>query len=372
MIYIVGIGHSKEHLTLQALNILNEADLIIGRSFHLNQIEDLIMDKTTIKADIEKEEMVDLTLSKSLEGENVVLISSDPGTDGILNILYQSRDKYPDVEIEVVPGVTAANYASTTLGALNDFAFISLDDDTTPLCEIKNRLKKAVEAELTIILQKIPVKNHKYEEDIYNILKEFLKDSAPVGIFKILPVSELKEVSKSKEASNTCSEPESRVSEYVITTIKDLKWNNVDKYSILIVGNRFTYLQNGKMVTPRGYVLYPVIHPLTRKFYENYLAGEGVQGPNFDCPDYPCQQHPQNCTFCYCPFYPCGDSSTGGKWIKGKPVWDCTDCLWIHQDDTVDCIQEKLADILCEVEDLQNNKKNLLRLRRECLYHTFK
>ncbi|BDZ70905.1 cysteine-rich small domain-containing protein [Methanobacterium petrolearium] len=367
MIYIVGIGYSKEHLTLQALNILNEADLIIGNSFHLKQIEDLIKGKKTIRENIAKEEMVHLTILKSLDNKNVALISSDPEAEGILNIFYQSLDKYPDVEAKVVPGVTAVAYASTTLGTLNDFAVINLNDATIPLCEMKNRLKNAVAAELILILQKIPGTDHR---DVHKILKELLNDSTPVGIFKILPVSELKEVSQLKETSNTSPVPESRLSEYVVSTMGNINWDDVDKSPLLVLGNKFTYIQNGKMVTPRGYVLYPVIHPLTRKFYENYLAGEGVEGPNFDCSDYPCHYHCQNCTFCYCPFYPCGDSSTGGKWIKGKPVWDCTDCLWIHQDDTVDCIQRKLDDILLEVEDLQNKKKELLKLRRECLYYT--
>lgn len=75
----------------------------------------------------------------------------------------------------------------------------------------------------------------------------------------------------------------------------------------------------------------------------------------------------QCCDFCYCPFYPCGDSSTGGKWIKNKNVWSCEDCLWIHQKDTVDCVKNGLKNILKEVTDLKSNKKELLKLRRACI-----
>jgi len=53
----------------------------------------------------------------------------------------------------------------------------------------------------------------------------------------------------------------------------------------------------------------------------------------------------KNCKFCYCPFYPCVEGSTGGKWIKDKGVWSCEDCEWIHNDDTVECIQTKLPNI---------------------------
>ncbi|HCX89553.1 MAG: hypothetical protein COW04_13340 [Deltaproteobacteria bacterium CG12_big_fil_rev_8_21_14_0_65_43_10] len=38
----------------------------------------------------------------------------------------------------------------------------------------------------------------------------------------------------------------------------------------------------------------------------------------------------EDCTFCYCPFYPCGEESTGGKWIRGA-IWSCEDCNWIHR-----------------------------------------
>lgn len=108
------------------------------------------------------------------------------------------------------------------------------------------------------------------------------------------------------------------------------------------------------------------IHPLTREFYEKYLADEGVRGSNLSCEHYPCHQHPQNCTFCYCPFYPCGDFSTGGRFIK-KKVWDCAECTWIHRDDVVGCIQSKLNKIIEKVEDLQEKKDKLLEIRNQCL-----
>ena len=76
---------------------------------------------------------------------------------------------------------------------------------------------------------------------------------------------------------------------------------------------------------------------------------------------------PREGDFCYCPFYPCGDSSTGGEWIKGKNVWNCKDCFWPHQKEAVDCIREPLEEILEDVDDLKSKKKTLLKLRRACL-----
>lgn len=53
----------------------------------------------------------------------------------------------------------------------------------------------------------------------------------------------------------------------------------------------------------------------------------------------------EDCTFCYCPYYPCGDLEKGGVWIKdvsGNEIWDCTGCTWIHKISTV----EKIYDVI--------------------------
>ena len=63
----------------------------------------------------------------------------------------------------------------------------------------------------------------------------------------------------------------------------------------------------------------------------------------------------------------CGDSSTGGEWIKGKNVWNCKECTWPHQKEAVECIRGPLEEILEEVDDLKSKKKTLLKLRRACL-----
>ena len=135
----------------------------------------------------------------------------------------------------------------------------------------------------------------------------------------------------------------------------------------LIVGNYLTYVQDGKIVTPRGYVIRSGIHELSQNHYEKFLNGEVAHGPNRECEYYPCHYEGQYCDFCYCPFYPCGDSSTGGEWIKGKNVWNCKNCNWLHDKNSVECLRPPLENILEDVEDLKSKKKSLLKLRRACL-----
>jgi Zn-finger protein len=125
----------------------------------------------------------------------------------------------------------------------------------------------------------------------------------------------------------------------------------------LIVGNDITYVQDNNLITPRGYVIRSKIHPLSQNHYEKFLNGEVPHGPNRECEFYPCHWDGQYCDFCYCPFYPCGDSATGGEWIKGKGVWNCTNCHWLHEKETVEYLREPLENILEEVEDLKTKKK---------------
>ncbi len=352
MISVVGIGPRREDMTIRALKVLQDADVVIGYGGYLKQISDLTEGKEVIARGMGQEvERVELAISLSRQGKKVALVSSgDPGVYGMANVLYQVLGKYDEVEVEVVPGVTAATYTAALLGApLHDFAVISLSDILTPLSEIKRKVRKAAEADLIIVFynprgkrRTIPLK------EAYQILMDFRGAETPAGMVKT----------------------RDKGPEVTVTSLEELPLEDVDMSTTILVGNSFTYIQDGKMVTPRGYLLPYPTHPLAYDFYEKYLAGEGVEGSNLSCEYYPCHQHPQNCTFCYCPFYPCGDSSTGGHWIKEKQVWSCEGCQWIHQDDTVQCIQGKLGPLLHNIDDLENHKKELLKLRRECVFST--
>lgn len=352
MIKIVGIGPRREDMTIMAFKALEEAEVVIGYGGYTKQIKDLLEGKKVISMGMGQEvDRVELAIDYSRKGCSVVLVSSgDPGVYGMANVLHQVMGKYSEIEVEVIPGVSAVNYSAALLGApLHDFAVISLSDILTPLSEIERKIRAAVEADFVIAFYNPRSKRRtKPFQEAFKILRKVRNPETPVGIVK------------THENSSSVS----------IVSLDALKEEEVDMNTTLIVGNTFTYVDNDKMVTPRGYVLPHSTHPLASEFYEKYLSGEGNKGSNIACEYYPCHNHPQNCTFCYCPFYPCGDPSTGGRWIKEKKVWSCEGCTWIHQDDTVECIELKLPKLLEKLEDLQDNKKELLKLRRECIYLT--
>ncbi|MEN6592641.1 MAG: precorrin-3B C(17)-methyltransferase [Methanobacterium sp.] len=349
MISVVGIGPSREDMTIRALKAIEEADVIIGYKGYIKYIEDLVEGKEVLSKGMGREVLrAELAVRESQEGKKVVLVSSgDPGIFGMANVLFQLMGKYEDREVEVVPGISAVNFAASLLGApLHDFAVISLSDLLTPLSEIKCKIKKACEGDFVIAFYNPRSKTRKKPfSEALTILQHERKPSTPVGLVK------------GKDGG----------ADVKITSLEKLPTEQIDMSTIIIVGNSMSYVEDGWMVTPRGYMMPYPLHPLAIEFYEKYLAGEGVEGPNLGCEYYPCHYHHQNCTFCYCPFYPCGDPSTGGHWIKENGVWSCEGCTWIHEDETVECIQAKLPSIVQNIDDLKKKKKELLKLRRECI-----
>ena len=352
MINVIGIGQNRENMTLGAIKAIEESDVVIGYKKYIEQIEDLIADKEIVKKGMGDEiARAEFAIQRSLEGQTVSLISSgDPGVFGMANVLYQIVSKYDDVEIKVYPGVSALNYASSYLGApLHDFAAISLSNILTPLSEIEKKLRYALEANLIVA--------------IYNPISKTRKE--PFRRFKQC-VLEIKGEDALIGIIDSTYEPPKPT----IVALRDLTEDIVNMSCTLIVGNDLTYVQDDKLITPRGYVIRSKVHPLSQNHYEKFLNGEVVHGPNRECEFYPCHYEGQYCDFCYCPFYPCGDSSTGGEWIKGKNVWNCKECLWLHSKDAVECLRPPLEDILEDVEDLKTKKKTLLKLRRACLLKT--
>ena len=349
MINVIGIGQNRDNMTLGAIKAIEESDVIIGYKKYIEQIEDLIVGKEVVKKGMGDEIVrAEFAIQRSLEGQTVSLISSgDPGVFGMANVLYQIVSKYENVEIKVYPGVSALNYASSNLGApLNDFAAISLSNILTPLSEIEKKLEYALKANLVVaIYNPISKTRKKPFRRFKQIVTDIKGEDALIGII-----------------DSTYEPPKDS-----IIKVKDLTEDIVNMSCTLIVGNDLTYVQEGKLVTPRGYVIRSQIHPLSQNHYEKFLNGEVMHGPNRDCDFYPCHFDGQYCDFCYCPFYPCGDSSTGGAWIKGKNVWNCKECNWLHSKEAVEYLREPLENILEEVEDLKTKKKTLLKLRRSCL-----
>jgi precorrin-3B C17-methyltransferase len=140
-LYIVGIGPgSPDALTGQARRALAGADCIIGNAFYLAQIEDLCAGKEIIRSTMGKEvdrakQCIDLARTRVV----AMVSGGDPGVYGMASIVLEVLAHGGDaVEVEVVPGVTAATAAASLLGSplSGDHVTLSLSDLLTPLEEI--------------------------------------------------------------------------------------------------------------------------------------------------------------------------------------------------------------------------------------------
>jgi precorrin-3B C17-methyltransferase len=349
MINVIGIGQNRDTMTLGALEAIKNSDVIVGYKNYIEAISDLVEGKEIIKKGMGDEvKRVEMAISRSLEGKNVSLISSgDPGVFGMANVLFQIASKYDNLEIKVYPGVSALNYSASQLGApLHDFAAISLSNLLTPLSEIKTKLEHALKSNLIISIYNPISKTRKEPFKLFmDLTREIRGENTLIGIVN----------------------SESYPSKIKILKLKDLNPDKINMFTCLIVGNKMTYEEDGHMITSRGYVIKEPLHPMSVDFYERFLGGETPVGPNRECAYYPCHEEGQYCDFCYCPFYPCGDPSTGGRWIKNKNVWSCEDCMWVHEKKNIDCIKPYIYELVEEPKDLVKNKKALLKLRRACI-----
>ena len=257
--------------------------------------------------------------------------------------------------MKIYPALSPIDYGSAVLGApLNDFVAIDLNNPIVSSDELENKIKFAVENDFVLFIHNLKgnalIDKENGENTNFNTLKEIimdLNDDLLVGIVN----------------SNHS---------YEICQFKDIEDENIKRDSTLIIGNRLTYKLEDYMITSSDYIVKPKFISQNMDFFERYLRDETPKGLDLDCDYLPCHKKLEACDFCYCPFYPCADGITGGEWIKGKNVWSCQYCDWIHLEGPCKAIREGLDDILKEPNDLKAKHIELLKLRRECLLKTLK
>ncbi len=97
------------------------------------------------------------------------------------------------------------------------------------------------------------------------------------------------------------------------------------------------------------------------------MKANKIMGINLKCQYRPCHEGLEDCTFCYCPFYPCNDQLTGGFLITskrtGKPVWSCSKCIFNHKSKNAQEILTGLLRLGKDFESISPEKVKDLRLR---------
>lgn len=234
----MGIGPGEyEQMTLKAIHALENSDVIIGYTVYVDLVRDHFPGKEFMTTPMKKEvDRCVIAFEEAQKGKTVAMIcSGDAGVYGMAGLMYEVGVRYPDVELEIIPGVTAALGGGAVLGAplIHDFCLISLSDLLTPWEKIEKRLLAASEADLSICLYNpSSKKRHDYLMKACDLMMQYKSPETVCGI-----------------VGNIAREGEfSRV-----MTLKELRDTQVDMFTTVFVGNSQTKEINGKMVTPRGY-----------------------------------------------------------------------------------------------------------------------
>jgi len=238
-LYAVGFGPGGyDHMTSKAIKVIEEADIITGYTTYVDMLKKYFPDKKYVATPMKKEiDRCAMAVDLAAEGNVVAMVSSgDSGIYGMAGILLEiANEKEADVEIETVPGVTAASAAASVLGAplMHDFTVISLSDLMTPLSLILKRVDCAGQGDFIVCLYNPKSKKRvDYVEKAAEILMKYRGPETPVGI--------VRNAGRDEESS-------------YITTLAEVKDAPIDMFSIVIIGNSNTYVKNGKIITPRGY-----------------------------------------------------------------------------------------------------------------------
>jgi len=240
-VYAVGLGPGDPgHLTPEAREAIENCDVIIGYTGYIDLIEDLSVGKKVVMTGMKSErKRCESAIKEALKGKKVCVVSSgDAGIYGMAGLLFELAEKHPEVEIEVIPGVTAANSAAAILGSplTNDFAVISLSDILTPWDVIEKRLDATSAADFVLCLYNPQSKRRRgYLEKACRIAMQHKPHETKCGYVR---------------NAFRGSGGESRV-----CTLAELSEAPVDMFTTVIIGNSCTKIINGKLVTVRGYRL---------------------------------------------------------------------------------------------------------------------
>ncbi len=239
-VYVVGLGPgAEEQMTVRAQKVLEHCPVLIGYNVYIDLVKEQFPDKIFLSTPMRKElERCRMAFEEAEKGQDVAMIcSGDAGVYGMAGLIFEIGKEYPEIQIEVVPGITAASGGAAVLGAplMHDFAVISLSDLLTPWETIEKRLHAAGMADFVICLYNPSSKKRAdYLQKACDILLQYRDVGNICGYVK-----------------NIGREGET----YQILSLKELRDTKVDMFTTVFIGNSRTMELNGRMVTPRGYKL---------------------------------------------------------------------------------------------------------------------
>ena len=240
-IIVAGIGPgSKEDITPAVLHAISISDVIVGYKYYFQFVEDIIRpDTLCIDTGMKKEqERAEEAFRYAEDGKTVCVISSgDAGIYGMAPLVYEMKvKKNSDLEVEVLPGISAFQKAAALLGAPigHDLCIISLSDLMTTWDRIEKRIYAAASADFVTAIYNPKSKGRYWQ--LYRLIEIFLKERSADT-----PVGYVRQAGREEQVIKT-------------TTLGQLDPEEIDMFTVIIIGNSQSYLFDDQtVITPRGY-----------------------------------------------------------------------------------------------------------------------
>lgn len=242
-IFVVGIGPgNREQMTIQAQDVLCQCDVVVGYTVYVELIkksfpEKAFQQKAFLATPMMREaDRCRLVFEEALKGKSVALVcSGDAGVYGLSGLILELSEQFPQVDIAMIPGTTAALTGAAVLGAplIHDFALISLSDLMTPLAKIENRIRHAAQGDFVMVLYNPSSKKREdYLQKACDWMLDYCSPDTVCGLVENI----------GREGEH-----------YELCTLKECRDKQVNMFTTVFIGNSQTRIINGKMVTPRGY-----------------------------------------------------------------------------------------------------------------------
>jgi len=235
----VGIGPGGvEHLTIKARDVLLASEYIIGNGTYLDHVTELVRHSKVIRSGMGGEvERAKKAIELGKDHIVSIISGGDANVYGMAGIVLEIADKAGDIQLEVIPGVSAISAAASLLGAplVNDFAVISLSDLLTPMEKIEFRLNNAASADFVIAIYNPKSRSRRENfSKAVEIVRKYRNEDTPVGIVK----------NATREGEMVIATTLGRINEYN---------DSIDMSTIVLIGNSESRLWNNRIITPRGY-----------------------------------------------------------------------------------------------------------------------
>lgn len=240
-IIVAGLGPgSEEDITPAVISALQEADVVVGYKYYFRFVTPYLRPETEcVDTGMKRErDRARQAFELAEQGKTVCVISSgDAGIYGMTPLIYEmKRERNSEVEIVSLPGISAFQKAASLLGAPvgHDFCVISLSDLMTPWERIEKRIVAAAAADFVTAVYN-PKSEGRYWQ-LYRLKELFLRE----GRSPETPVGYVRQAGR----------PEQEVH---ITTLEAFNPEEVDMFTVVLIGNSQSYEWNGAFITPRGY-----------------------------------------------------------------------------------------------------------------------